>query len=299
MNLLEVHKLQKSFKRHFWSERKTVLDGVSFKIPSGKITGFLGANGAGKTTTMKCILGLIFPESGEITYFGQSKLTPALKRKIGFLPERPYFYSYLTGMEFLTFYGQISTKLKRKALADRIETLLKQVDLFHAKDVALRGYSKGMLQKIGFAQALIHEPELLILDEPMSGLDPDGRHYLSELIRETASRGHAVFLSSHLLHDTERLCENLVILKSGRLFYEGLTSDILAKLDAKFHIKYISGNEIEVIKNLSQSEVQGKLKQLLNDGAILEGVDQDRITLEEYFVKNVLGKSHESSLDNR
>ena len=243
-------------------------------------------------------MGLIFPDSGDITYFGKKSLTTEIKKKIGFLPEQPYFYSYLTGVEFLKFYGEISTKLTRRDLLLRIDYLLKKVDLYHAKDKALRQYSKGMLQKIGFAQALIHEPELLILDEPLSGLDPDGRHYLNELIKETAKEGRSVFFSSHLLHDTEKLCENLVILKDGRLFYQGPTRNILDNLNAKYRISFLRGHQQETIFVNNQDEIQSHLKDLLSQDCIIEEVEQDRITLEEYFVKNVLEKKNEAGLDH-
>ncbi|MCB9026162.1 MAG: ABC transporter ATP-binding protein [Bdellovibrionaceae bacterium] len=300
MNLVEVQDLKKSFKRHFWSEKKTVLKGINFNIPSGVITGFLGANGAGKTTTMKCLLNLIFQDSGNIIYFGKSEFSSEVKKKIGFLPEHPYFYSYLTGKEFLLFYGELSRTLSKKALIDRTESLLKRVDLYHAKDIALRNYSKGMLQKIGFAQALIHEPDLLILDEPMSGLDPDGRHYLSELIKESAREGHSVFLSSHLLHDTELLCENLVILKDGTVFYEGSTKDILNTLSTQYKISYLEENFQKIIFEKDQLQMQSRLKELVAKNCIIEKVEKDRVTLEEYFVKNVLEKrKNEVHLDHR
>ena len=299
MKLLEINDIKKSFKRHFWSEKKEVLKGISFDISSGVITGFLGANGAGKTTTMKCLLNLIFPDQGEVLYFGQPQLTSEIKKKIGFLPEHPYFYSYLTGQEFLLFYGELSMNIKKKALLSRIQNLLKRVDLYHAKDTALRSYSKGMLQKIGFAQALIHEPELLILDEPMSGLDPDGRHYLSELIKESAKDGHSVFLSSHLLHDTELLCENLVILKEGKVFYEGPTRNILDNISTQFKISYLEGNAQKVVYEPDQIQMQKRIQEISNGQGIIEKIEKDRLTLEEYFVKNVLEKrQNESHMDH-
>lgn len=230
MSILKVENLKKSFKKGFIPKTQQVLKGISFKLEPGTITGFLGANGAGKTTTMKCLLGLAFPDSGDIRFFGDQVLGPEVKRRIGFLPERPYFYEYLTGSEFLRFYGQLSGDFTRNDLNSRIEHLLKRVDLWHAKDKKLRAYSKGMLQKIGVAQALIHKPELVILDEPKSGLDPDGRFYLSEIIKETAKEGASIFFSSHLLHDAEQLCQNLVIMKDGMVIYEGGTEALLKKM---------------------------------------------------------------------
>jgi len=230
MSILKVENLKKSFKKGFIPKSQQVLKGISFKLEPGTITGFLGANGAGKTTTMKCILGLAFPDEGDIRFFGDQELGPEVKKRIGFLPERPYFYEYLTGSEFLRFYGQLSGDFTRNDLNARIEHLLKRVDLWHAKDKKLRAYSKGMLQKVGVAQALIHKPDFVILDEPKSGLDPDGRYYLSEIIKETAKEGACVFFSSHLLHDAEQLCQNLVIMKDGLVIYEGRTDALLKKM---------------------------------------------------------------------
>src|SRR6185312_3622730 len=172
MNLLQVRDLKKSYKRGFIPKPTLVLKGLNFSVPEGTITGFLGANGAGKTTTMRCILGLDYPDSGEIELFGQP-LSLESKRRLGFLPERPYFYEHLTGVEFLEFYANLTCKWKKQVLRDRIDELLKRVDLDFAKNRPLRTYSKGMQQKLGVAQALVHDPELVILDEPMSGLDPD------------------------------------------------------------------------------------------------------------------------------
>ncbi|HMN69015.1 MAG TPA: ABC transporter ATP-binding protein, partial [Bdellovibrionales bacterium] len=171
MKILDVENLRKSYSRGFIPRRTEVLKGLSFSVPAGLVTGFLGANGAGKTTTMRCVLGLDYADSGKIEFFG-GPLDAAARKRLGFLPERPYFYEHLSGVEFLTFYAQLTANWTRADLRARILNLLRRVDLEFAKDRPLRTYSKGMLQKIGLAQALIHEPELVILDEPMSGLDP-------------------------------------------------------------------------------------------------------------------------------
>lgn len=286
--VVRVEGLHKSFKKGFIPRKQEVLRGVDFTVSSGVITGFLGANGAGKTTTMKSLLGLAFPDQGSITFFGDKPISPEVKRRIGFLPEHPYFYNYLTGGEFLKFYGELSTKLKRVDLKGRIEALLKKVDLWHARDKKLKDYSKGMLQKIGVAQALIHDPEFVILDEPMSGLDPDGRYYLAEIIRETASMGKAVFFSSHHLLDAERLCANLVILRDGRVIYEGETEKLLLSMGHQSSITYLASGEKKSVSAPSLDEAQVLIDGLRKDGATIFEVRQDRVSLEEAFVKIAL-----------
>lgn len=281
---LQVIDLKKSYKVGFIPKVHSVLKGVSFSVQPGKITGFLGGNGAGKTTTLRCILGLAFPDGGEFRYFGKAGISLEAKRRIGFLPERPYFYEHLSGVEFLTFYAKLSGDVPKAILNERIEKLLKRVDLYHAKDKRLREYSKGMLQKIGIAQALIHNPELVILDEPMSGLDPDGRYYLSEIIKECASEGRAVFFSSHLLPDAEKLCENLVILKSGKVIYEGGTEAFISQMGEASVISYFLQGEKRSQRVESNLALQQALQELIEAKATIVDVKQDR-NLEEAFIR--------------
>lgn len=283
MGILDVTGLKKSYKKGFIPKRFKVLEGIDFSLPEGSVTGFLGGNGAGKTTTLKCVLGLSFPEQGEVTFFGDQKLSPKTKERIGFLPERPYFYEYLTGEEFLTFYGQLSN-MKKSILKERINNLLKKVDLEFARQKKLKEYSKGMLQKIGVAQALVHDPEFVILDEPMSGLDPDGRYYLSEIIRDTAKEGKTVFFSSHLLHDAEKLCQRLVVLKKGLVSYQGEIQGFLDQVGDAFLVTYIASGKREVLRVETQSELQAEVKKLINNGAQIFEVRPDR-NLEEAFIK--------------
>lgn len=288
MSVIRVENLRKSYRSGFYLRPTEVLKGVSFTVNSGSITGFLGGNGAGKTTTMKCLLGLCFPDSGTIEYFGEPQLSNSVKSRIGFLPEHPYFYSYLTGKEFLIFYGQISTRLSKKSLIERIEKLLKRVDLYHARDVRLRGYSKGMLQKIGLAQALIHEPEFVILDEPMSGLDPDGRMAMAQLIQETASQGHAVFFSSHLLHDVQRLCEKLVILSGGVVVFEGPQEELLANMTEGYEVTIARDGKTTRHKLSDASTLQSFLAAAIQKNDSILEVRPLRGSLEEAFIEKAL-----------
>ncbi|MGE4133248.1 MAG: ABC transporter ATP-binding protein [Bdellovibrionales bacterium] len=287
MNVLKVESLRKSYKRGFIPKKTEVLKGVNFTVQAGKITGFLGANGAGKTTTMRCVLGLDSPDSGTVLFFGQP-LDQQARRKVGFLPERPYFYEHLSGREFLEFYAGLSGVTNNKRLQDKIEELFERVDLSFAQDRQIRNYSKGMLQKVGLAQALIHEPEFIILDEPMSGLDPDGRLALSEIILDTAKRGTAIFFSSHLLHDMERLCENLVVIKDGFTIFEGTTETLMEKSSLEFEISFLDQGHKKVERVGTQEQAQDRLVTLVKEGAVVLEMRRIRATLEEVFVRMAL-----------
>lgn len=284
-NVLSVRRLKKAYKRSVTEKPVQALKGIDFEIQSGTITGFLGANGAGKTTTIKCLLELAFADEGEILFFGGQKLSPEVKSRIGFLPERPYFYDYLTGREFLRFYGELSTNLKRLDLKAKIDGLLKRVGLDHAGDRQLRGYSKGMLQRVGIAQALIHDPEFIILDEPMTGLDPDGRFEVRQIIRETAAAGTAVFFSSHLLPDAEQLCERLVILKQGNLVFQGATKDLLGQAVKGWSVTHATAGQLVSETLESEVELQKRIDTLRAEKRNILEVKAVRLTLEEVFVR--------------
>lgn len=283
--LLKVDNLRKSFRSKATLKKHEVLKGISFEIEKGAVTGFLGSNGAGKTTTIKCLLGLIFPDSGQIDFFGQGYNSPEVMRKIGFLPERPYFYDYLTGTEILKFAGQLSGMSPGKELQMRIDELIEMVELNHAKDRRLREYSKGMLQRIGIAQALIHKPEFVILDEPMSGLDPDGRYKINSILQETANRGTTVFFSSHLLHDAEALCKNLVIVVKGQVAYTGSMNELLKKLQVGFLVNYREQNNIKSVSVSTEAELQSKIDELRASKKTILDIKNDRPTLEKAFVQ--------------
>ena len=283
--VLEIIDLKKTYKRGWRSQPVHALKGVSFKIEPGTVTGFLGANGAGKTTTIKCILELSLADSGKILYFGDEGLTNEAKSKIGFLPERPYFYEYLTGREFLRFYGQLSLTTKSIDLNQRVSDLLKRVGLTHAGDRPLRSYSKGMLQRVGIAQALVHRPAFIILDEPQTGLDPDGRVEVREIIRETANEGTAVFFSSHLLNDAEQLCENLVIYKQGQLVYTGSTRTLLGQAETGFRATWQKAGKLETQEVASAVELQMLIDRVRADQGEVRDVRPLRQTLEDIFIK--------------
>ncbi len=202
------------------------LDGLSLRVGRGEIFGFLGPNGAGKTTTLKILLGLVRATSGKAFLLGQPAGDVATRGRIGFLPESPYFYDYLTAEEFLGFYGQLAG-LGRTAINQRVTDLLKLVGLVDARTRQLRKFSKGMLQRIGLAQALIHDPELIILDEPMTGLDPIGRKQVRDLILSLRDQGKTVFFSTHILHDVEMICDRVGIVMKGRLVASGRVDELV------------------------------------------------------------------------
>jgi len=205
----------------------TALDGLSLSVHRGEIYGFLGPNGSGKTTTLKILMGLMRSTSGKAEVLGKPAGDVRARRQIGFLPEAPYFYDYLTAEEFLAFYGHLAD-LKPAGLDRRIDHLLEVVGLTEARTRQLRKFSKGMLQRIGLAQALIHDPELVILDEPMSGLDPIGRKQVRDLILALREQGKTVFFSTHIIPDVEMTCDRVGVVMKGRLMAAGRVDELVS-----------------------------------------------------------------------
>lgn len=225
-HVVQIENIRKVFRVGFWGRRVTAVDQLSLDVRRGEVFGFLGPNGAGKTTTIKMLMGLIYPTSGQARIFGHAVGDPAAKAKLGFLPESPYFYDYLTSREFLNFYGHLFG-LWGGSLDKRVDELLELVGMSHAKDLQLRKFSKGMLQRVGIAQALINDPELVVLDEPMSGLDPIGRKEVRDLIFRLKESGKTVMFSSHILHDAELLCDRVAMIMKGRLVACGQVSELI------------------------------------------------------------------------
>jgi ABC-2 type transport system ATP-binding protein len=226
--VLKIDNLYKAFQVGFIPRRKEILRGISFSVDSGEIFGYLGPNGAGKTTTLKCILGLIFPDRGQIEIFGYPHLSLEGKERLGYLPENPYFYDYLSASEFLDFYARLF-RLKKKEKKEKTQSLLRLVGLEKAGDLQLRKFSRGMLQRIGLAQALINDPELLFLDEPLGGLDPLGRKEIRDIIVRLREEGKTVFLCSHILQDIEMICDRVAIVVSGRIISQGALHDLISE----------------------------------------------------------------------
>jgi len=224
--VLRTKHLAKTFALGFFRKKVHAIRDVSFEVEPGQIFGLLGPNGAGKTTTIKVLLGLIRPSSGEAELLGRKVGDLEAKRRLGYLPESPYFYDYLTGRELLVFMAKLHV-MSRKEARRRASKLLEQVGLDHAADMALRRYSKGMLQRVGIGQALINDPELVILDEPLTGLDPLGRKDLRTLIADLREQGKTVVLSSHILSDVELLADRVAILVKGRTVDTGPLHELL------------------------------------------------------------------------
>ncbi len=218
--------LRKVYRTGFWMRPHVGLEGLDLDVHSGEIFGFIGPNGAGKTTTIKILMGLHSASAGTASLFGIDHRDPQARLAVGFLPERPYFYQHLTARELLRFYGDL-LEMQAKQLRTRIEVLLERVDLVRFADVPLGSYSKGMLQRVGLCQTLLNEPRLIVLDEPMSGLDPLGRALVRDIILEERARGCTVFFSSHILHDVETLSDRVALLVRGRRVGIGTLDQLL------------------------------------------------------------------------
>ena len=218
--ILEITHVDQVFRTGFWMNRTQALHDVSLSVPARSIFGFLGANGAGKTTLIQLITGLKRPVRGTVRIAGHEASTPNARSRIGYLPERPYFHEHLTGQGLLEYFGVLSG-MTRSRIDARISEVLSIVGMRDARKIELKHYSKGMLQRIGIAQAILHDPEFLVLDEPMSGLDPIGRKEIRELIVKLASEGRTVFFSTHVIPDVEAICDQVGLIEKGRLIGSG------------------------------------------------------------------------------
>jgi ABC-2 type transport system ATP-binding protein len=234
--VLEVEGLRKVFHIGFFRKRVEAVNGTSFNVKRGEIFGLLGPNGAGKTTTIKAILRLIFPTEGEIRLFGRSADDREAAQRVGYMPENPYIYQYLKPLEFLDLCGRLVGLSKADRLA-RSEAMIDKVGLRHAVDRPIGKFSKGMMQRIGLAQALLHDPELLILDEPMSGLDPIGRKEVRDLLLEQRERGKTLLFTSHILSDVEELCDRVVIMQQGKITSEGRVQDLVETAGRRVEVR--------------------------------------------------------------
>jgi ABC-2 type transport system ATP-binding protein len=267
------------------SKPRQILDGISFNIPKGSLTGFIGVNGAGKTTTIKSILRFIHASSGQADFFGESGLTLSGRQKLGFMPERPYFYDFLTGYEFLELHWKLRGLAPDDTFKSRCDEVLRAVDLERGKQLRLRQFSKGMLQRIGIAQAIIHNPEFLIFDEPMSGLDPDGRILVKNIIRKLHSQGVTIFFSSHLLQDMEELCDRVVIIDQGRIIFEGDPEAVKGAANEEYSIVWSDAPETATTTvHCAKVLLQATIDQLRRENKFILQVVPRKISLEEAFM---------------
>ncbi|KAM3100115.1 ABC transporter ATP-binding protein [Phormidesmis sp. 146-35] len=307
--VIQTFELSKVYRTGFWLNQKIgSLKKVSLTIYQGETFGLLGQNGAGKTTLLKTLLGIVRPTSGRATLLGASLGNRSVKQRVGYLPENPYFYDYLTGWEILKFTAGLFG-VPRSIQKKRIPELLDLVGLAQsaAKKKQLRQYSKGMLQRIGMAQALINDPELVFLDEPMSGLDPLGRYQIREIILSLKAQGKTIFFNSHVLSDVEKVCDRVAILAQGELISIGSLQDLLGTADT-YQVVVKGGNPDILKQRLANLEFQegnwvGHLRGEPQDfiaslrlmKAQLISIHVARPSLEEYFVQQLKERGIHSS----
>jgi ABC-2 type transport system ATP-binding protein len=301
--VLEVKGLWKVFHIGFFRKRVEAVRGTSFTVKRGEIFGLLGPNGAGKTTTIKAILRLIFPSKGEIRIFGSPANEKEVAKRIGYMPENPYVYQYLKPLEFLDLCGRLVAipKADRRA---RSEEMIDKVGLRDAVDRPIGKFSKGMMQRIGLGQALLHDPELLVLDEPMSGLDPIGRKEVRDVLLEQRARGKTLLFTSHILSDVELLCDRVVIMQQGEITSEGQVHDLLESASRRVEIRLSSasralkdslGSRGSILDDgegrlTLQVEGQKAVEEIIRistaAGAKLDAMIPERQTLENLFLKD-------------
>jgi ABC-2 type transport system ATP-binding protein len=296
---IETENLTKDYPFGFLNlKTKRSLEGLSMQVETGEIFGFLGPNGAGKSTTIKLLVGLIFPTSGDARILGKPISDIEMHQNIGYLPEQPYFYDYLTAAELLDYFARIHD-LTAADRRDRIARMLKKVGLETAGKIQLRKYSKGMLQRVGLAQAILHDPRVVILDEPMSGLDPIGRREVRDIILELKREGRTVMFSTHVLSDAEMLCDRVGVIVGGKLRGMGAPGEIVAMKAQGMEILFeYAGSVASAVTLLSKAtragnryrlevteeELYGALEQLRSAEAKILSVTQLKPTLEEYFM---------------
>ncbi len=250
--ILQVDQACQAFRTGFWMKKVEILHSVSLTVPERSIFGFLGPNGAGKTTLIQLIVGLREPTAGTIRVAGHIASSAEARANVGYLPERPYFYDHLTGEQLLLYFGTLAG-MSRKAILDRIPSVLESVGMSHARHRELRKYSKGMLQRIGIAQAILHNPRFLVLDEPMSGLDPLGRKEMRELILQLASEGRTIFFSTHVIPDVEAICDQVAVIQKGKIVGNGPIASFLPEKEAMAEIGF-SGISQKDAKGLFEFE---------------------------------------------
>jgi ABC-2 type transport system ATP-binding protein len=309
MLAIEIKSLTKEYAVGFWKKkRRPALKSLNLTVETGETFGFLGPNGAGKTTTLKLLMGIIFPTSGSATILGKDFHDPEVKRRIGFLPEQPYFYDYLSAPELLDYYAQLSG-VAADVRKQRIGELLGRVGLSDVGNKQLRKFSKGMLQRVGIAQAIIHDPEVVFLDEPMSGLDPVGRHEVRELIQSLKDAGKTIFFSTHILSDAEALCDRVAVIHKGELRGVGVVNDFRSSIAEKTEVIWLGAAALPAVKDLlieshitvdtvrgivQSVDLDRLLEKLRQQGARLISVTPVHRTLEDYFLSKTKEEEKEA-----
>jgi ABC-2 type transport system ATP-binding protein len=302
MPAIEILGLEKTYMVGFWRKRpKCALSPLQLTVEDGEIFGFLGPNGAGKTTTLKLLMGLVFPTAGTARILGREWTDPSVKAQIGFLPEQPYFYDYLTAHELLEYYGQLSG-VPAKQRKPRVDQVLEQVGLRDVQGVQLRKFSKGMLQRVGIAQAILHNPKLVFFDEPMSGLDPMGRREVRDLMEQLKHEGKTVFFSTHILSDAEALCDRVAIIHKGELRGVGAIEDLTSSVQGKVEVIWqgsqvpasikalgaechVTGDRVRAI--IDEKQQDAVIDALRRERQRLIAITPVRTSLEAYFVEKL------------
>jgi ABC-2 type transport system ATP-binding protein len=297
---IEIENLTKEYPFGFLHlKTKRSLEGLTMRVEDGEVFGFLGPNGAGKSTTIKLLVGLIFPTAGTATILGRPISDIAMHQDIGYLPEQPYFYDYLTAAELLDYFARFHN-LKAAERRERVERMLKKVGLETARKIQLRKFSKGMLQRVGLAQAILHDPKVVILDEPMSGLDPLGRREVRDIILELKREGRTILFSTHILSDAEMLCDRVGVIVGGKLRGVGAPDEIVGikahgmeilfehRGDATGGVATLlqtatrTGNRYRM--RVEEAELYATIEKLREAGAQILQVTQIKASLEEYFM---------------
>jgi len=302
MSAIEINGLEKTYSVGFWRKRpKCALKPLHLSVEEGEIFGFLGPNGAGKTTTLKMLMGLVFPTGGSARILGMDINDPQMKAQIGFLPEQPYFYDYLTAHELLDYYGRLSG-VPGKELPPRIVKVLERVGLKDIRGVQLRKFSKGMLQRVGIAQAILHEPKIVFFDEPMSGLDPMGRREVRDLMEQLKHEGKTVFFSTHILSDAEALCDRVAVIHQGELRAVGAVAELTSGVQGEIEVVWqgttvpasikalgaechVTGDTVRAV--LSEESQDLALDALRRERLHMISLVPVRTTLEQYFVEKL------------
>jgi ABC-2 type transport system ATP-binding protein len=302
MPAIEILGLEKIYSVGFWRKKpKHALRPLHLTVAEGEIFGFLGPNGAGKTTTLKLLMGLMFPTSGSARILGREINDPVMKAQIGFLPEQPYFYDYLTAQELLTYYGQLSG-VAAKELSRKVDAVLQRVGLPDVGGVQLRKFSKGMLQRAGIAQAILHDPKVVFFDEPMSGLDPMGRREVRDLMEQLKHEGKTVFFSTHILSDAEALCDHVAIINKGELRGVGAVADLTSSFHGRVELVWqgtivpaslralgaechVTGDTVRAI--VSEANQDAAIEALRRERLRLVSVTPVRTSLEDYFMQKL------------
>lgn len=289
MNALEIVKLSKSYlgKR---LKRVDALQDLSLEVRTGEVFGFLGPNGAGKSTTIKTVMGQIKPTTGHATIFGRPATESSSRLRVGYLPENPSFYDFLTGREYLYFVGN-TFSLNNSTITEQSEHVLELLELTHAADRPIKGYSKGMVQRLGLAQAMLHDPDLYILDEPMSGLDPLGRALVKEIIKNLKQQGKTIFFSTHITADIEVVCDRVGIIARGKLMAVDTVENILQSGIEGYQIQVSRHGHVEELL-VAKDRLKDFMAELVSSDAVVERIEPKRKDMEAFFLDIVSKEKH-------